>query len=29
MSLRLYGVMTLDGHTPAKIPVGLHTQPLL
>lgn len=28
MSLRLFGVMMLDGHTPAKIPTGLHTQPL-
>ena len=28
MSLRLYGVMMLDGHTPAKIPAGLNTQPL-
>jgi hypothetical protein len=28
MSLRLYGVMMLDGHTAAKIPLGLQTLPL-
>ena len=28
MSLRLYGVMMQDGHTAAKIPLGLQTLPL-